>query len=379
MLQHKRLWIITLIAAALVLAACGGDDDKDEGKTGEAAWTAGVATLQVTEGSAALAPGGDDSAAQTVLPDQSAEVRAGDRITMSADSEAVLTFFTGVQTHLSPGTVLEVQAIESSNESFKVEMNALVGQTFSVVDRVLDAESRHVVNTPAAAISVRGTQYAVFVRPNTLTQVVSFEGTVAVSAQDQSTDVPCGYGLAVQPDGTIGELKVWGFANVQIVTPDDELAALPVTFTKLDNGQTFRYRAGVTMSLPLGEFDMVVDSPGPVRVGGIVFPPETTPEDMRLIEVQLSAIVLNVVDEAGNPVADAGHLIVRLQQDDLSGQTTTAPGSPILVGPGTWQLEVALDSAPDQVQTLEVTVPEGEQVSAEIALDAFDAAGRGEK
>jgi hypothetical protein len=198
--------------------------------------------------------------------------------------------------------------------------------------------------------------------------VVSTDGTVAVTAGGKTADVASGYGVPVQPDGTLGEVKVWGQAQIQLTTPSGAAPNLPVLFTRTDNGQTFRYRVGDLMTAPLGTYDVLVQSPGPLRLAGIEFPADTAPETVKSIPATLGAIVLDV--------GDVGDLRVGLAQGDLSGETVVAPGTPVLAGPGTWQLTVALDAQPNQTQTLEVTVVEGEQVTVTVDAGQFGAGGR---
>jgi hypothetical protein len=367
----KRRWLWLLIA--LVVVASGivagvwfmlRDDEQNEDE-----WQQAEATLLVTEGSATLSTGAQEN---TVSVGLAVSVRVGDRVTMAEDGEGVLTFFSGEQTFLSPQTVVELEQFETSGDSSQVELHMVLGQAFNTVEKTLDAESRHTITTSAATISVRGTQFIVFVRENDLTQVATADGEVEVSAQDTSAVVATGYGLMVESGKAPGEVRVWGQARINLKTPSGELAALPIVFTNTNNGFIFRYRAGAVGLVSLGTYEVLINSPGPFIVKDIEFPQETTAGTIQEIPVNLSAIVLEVVDEAETPLVDAGPLRVRLTQGDLSGETLVTPGDPILVGPGTWQLEVAQEAQLDQIQTIEVTVAEGEQVTAAVDAGLFD-------
>jgi uncharacterized cupin superfamily protein len=344
----RWLWILIVLVTTLGGPAVFAQDNET------------VGTLFVTEGSAELTSGEDTI---TVERNDRVEVRAGDQIAVSDDGEAILTFFTGAASRLNPGTQVEVTELDVEEVTTQVELTVLVGQTLNVIEKTLDGESRHEVITPGATITVRGTQFVVVVREDGLTQIATLDGLVAVSAQDQSTEIPCGYGLKVAPGEVPGELKVWGMARMTLNTPSDELVSLPVIFTNVENGQTFRYRTGDLITVPIGTFDAVLLAPGPLRLTGIVFPEDTVPEAVT----SLSATFSSVAFEATNvPAGD--NLIVRLTQDDLSGETVTAPGASVLVGPGTWQAEIALESAPDQVESVQFSVAEGEAITVPVAF-----------
>lgn len=364
----KRRWVLITLVLISGIAADGRvgfrDDAQNENERLQA-----EATLEISEGSATLLSGDEES---TVAVGERVSVSVGDRITMASDGEGVLTFFSGEQTFLSPQTVVELTQFETSDDTSRVELHMLLGQVFSTVEKTLDAESSHTITTSAATISVRGTQFIVFVRENDFTQVVTVDGEVEVSAQARSTVVPAGYGLLVEPGKAPGEVRVWGQTRIDLTTPSGQPAALPVIFTNTKNGFTFRYRAGALGMVALGTYEVLINSTGPFVIKDIEFPEDTKPGTIQEIPVKLSAILLEVVDEAGKPLVDTDLFHVRLTQGDLSGETIVMPGDPILVGPGTWQLEVAQEAQPDQIQNIEVTVAEGKQVTAtiEAAIEA---------
>jgi hypothetical protein len=132
----------------------------------------------------------------------------------------------------------------------------------------------------------------------------------------------------------------------------------------------FYYRADDLMTVPLGTYDVLLGTPGQYLVSGITFPEDTPQGEIRDIPIALGAIALSVIDNAGNPVPDAGNLLVKLHQGDLSGEITVAPDTPFLAGPGTWQLEVAPESQPEQTQTVEITVGEGQIATGAIQMGA---------
>lgn len=363
---------LILLVLILIVAACGGDDKKQDAPpastTGDAAWETGAATLDVERGRADVISAAQS---QTVTPGAPVTVVEGDRITVSADGEATLTFFDGAQTRLTPGADVQVMLFRTAGESSQVELNVLVGQTISAVTRTLDASSSHTVRTPAATISVRGTEFVIAVRDAGLTQVTTVEGLVSVDAGGGSAEVPCGYGLKLAPGDAPGDLNVWGMAQVSVSAPLESMPDLPVVWVNAENGQRFYYRAGDMMALPLGSHDVIVESPGPYRVpGGVAFPEAAEPETPRDIAVSLGVVTLELLDDSGAPMHDAP-MIVHLQQGDLAGETTVQPGDPILVGPGVWDVEVAMADQPEMVQHMEMTMGEGEAHTAQLHMRDF--------
>jgi hypothetical protein len=333
-----------------------------------------VATVWVTEGTASitLADGGDP---QEVATDDVALVSIGDQVAVSEDGEALLTFFEGAESRLAATTVIEVGAFEQTDTSSEASFEVLVGQTITSVEAMMDTESRFEINTPAATITVRGTEFIVFVRPNQLTQVATLEGTVDVEAEEQSVEVPSGYGVKMSPGEPPGAVSVWGQLTTALTAPVEEMPNLPVTLTNVENGQVYHYRAQDLMMAALGAYELVVNSPGPVRVTDIVFGPDTEAETPLDIDVALGALAFEVIGDAGAVLDDTGDLIVRFEQGDLAGETVTAPGDPVLVGPGDWQIQVVLASAPDQTQTLNLSVKAGEALIVRLSRSQFRAGG----
>jgi hypothetical protein len=340
-----------LLIVLLLLSACGEDKKKS---TEEEA----VATLTVLEETATLMTIANPDTPQELQIGDTAEVREGDQVVTSLRGEAVLTFYTGAETHLMPGTSVMVQDFDRTGSSTQISVNLVIGQTVTNIDTALDANSSHEVNTPVATIVVRGTTFAVFVRPDNLTQVATLDGMVNVTAVDQkSADIPYGYGVAVAPEGTLGEVKVWGLAQIDLTTPSSEAPPLPVTFEKIENGQTFNYRIGDLMAVPLGSYSVTIHAAVPVVVENIDFPVTLSAGTILPIPVTLSAIVLTAPEGTGD-------LNVHLEQGTVTGDVVTAPGVPMLVGPGTWHLTVTSGNQPEQ--SLDITVAEGE--TTEIPL-----------
>lgn len=338
--------LIALLAAALVPAR------------GALARQDSVATLDVERGSAEVT---QDDETQTIASGDRVLVGVGAQVALSDDGEATLTFFEGQETRLTPGAVVEVTALAAEGDNTEVEITVLLGQTISSVARALDAGSRFEVNTPAATATVRGTKFVVIVREGDLTQVTTVEGTVTLSAQGASLDIGRGLGTKLSPGEAPETLLVWGMAQARFVSPVPVDERVPVRFINRETGHVFYYRAGEVACVALGTYDIVIETPGPARISGVTFAPEqTTAGAVAPLPVALSAMRMQVVDDAGELMALDEPMTVHLRQDDLEGSATVMPGEAVLVGPGPWEVEIARASAPDEVFRMEKTVGGGE-------------------
>jgi len=350
--------LITLVLAGVFPAAADPDRRDQEP----------VASLLITAGAATLTPA--EGEAQALALDDEAIVAVGDQIAVAEDGEAILTFFEGAESVLGPGTTVEVAQFETSDAETPIGLTVVVGQTMNSVEKIADAQSRFQVETPAATISVRGTQFNVFVRANQLTQVVTLEGLVAAEAQGQTAEIPVGFGVKVEAGQAPGKVNPWGFGTLAISAPAGDVTDVPVTLVNQENGQVFHYRASDLLAVALGSYDVIVQTPGPFKTA-VTLGDDTLPDDPQAIPAALSAIRLTVVDESGAVVADAGNLVLTLQQGDLTGTATVAPGDPVVVGPGRWEIEAALESAPDQTQPVEVLIGPGETLDFTLAQGSF--------
>jgi hypothetical protein len=323
-----------------------------------------VATLVINAGSATVTP--PDGDPQTYTGDDVALVSQGDEVAISYDGEGLLTFFEGTESRLVAGTVITVDQLSAENNTQQVSLSVSAGQAMNTVGKMIDADSRFEVDTPAATITVRGTNFIVFVRPNDLTQVATLEGLVDVSAQDQTVELPPGFGVKVAPGEAPGTVNVWGRARVAVSAPEGVTADnLPVTFVNTANDQVYRYRSEDLMTVLAGPYVMTVDIPAPYQQTDIEFVTTQKPIQPILFDVALGALAINTDGETGD-------LWVQFMQGALTNAPViVAPGDPILVAPGTWSVVVALASNPDLMQNLKITVTAGETLTLDLASRDF--------
>jgi hypothetical protein len=329
-----------------------------------------VATVTVVDGTLTITRASGDS--DQLAGDDVALVGVGDQIAVSDKGEALITFFEGVETRLGPGSVADVKELNVEESTTEITLSLSVGQAINSVQTALDDDSHFLIDTPAATVSVRGTEFVVFARANELIQVVTTDGLVTVDAMGESAEVPLGYGLKLLPGEVPGPLAVWGQSTVALKAPVGDVDRVSVTYINRDNGQPFYYRTGDTMAVALGDYDLVVNTPAPHRLRDIPFGADTQPDEIRPIEIDMSGMVLHLVDEDGE-LADAGKVYLRLLRGDgLAAESVVTPGEPFIVGPGYWSIEAALEETFAQSQILALDVVEGQTYVVPVTLGGFE-------
>jgi len=192
-----RQILIGLIGAlALAIAACGGG-------SGEPEPSIQVATLDILAGSVevgstgSFSPGADGQ-----------ELHEGETVRTGADGRAAIEYFDGSVTRLDHDTSFTIVTLQIIGESgttvIEGEQNS--GNTYNRVTELTDAESRFDVETPTAVASVQGTVFAVIFNADGSVTFVVFEGTVLVTANGVSIEVPAGFMVTVDEDGNIGDV-----------------------------------------------------------------------------------------------------------------------------------------------------------------------------
>lgn len=190
-------WVCVGIIGLLVLAACGGDKEEPQSGSGPAAAEASLSTVAER---VEWQGGGADSFL-TVTGTQI--VATGDEIRTDATGQAVLTFFTGTEVTIQPGTDLTVTAFEPTGQGGSViTLEQSVGETLHSVELVADSQSRYELVTPTAQLIVRGTAFSVQVAEDGTTDVAVTQGVVQATVGTQTYDINPGEGISIAPDET---------------------------------------------------------------------------------------------------------------------------------------------------------------------------------
>jgi hypothetical protein len=128
-----------------------------------------------------------------------ARVLAGTVLRTGKNGEALLHWADGTRLQAGPETTLTIlkcrldKRTQAALSLFRLD----VGQIFIRVVRSLSANSKFEIRTPTATAGVRGTEFALRVLPDGYTEVLVYEGKVAVATGSQELGVTRGEVLAV--------------------------------------------------------------------------------------------------------------------------------------------------------------------------------------
>ncbi len=188
--------LLVLIALALLLAACGGDDEDADDQGADSGDTVAAEGTLTTVVARVEWRAGVDGAWFEVVASQ--PVTQGDAVQTDATGSALITFYTGTEVEILPDSALVVTEFATTDGSASlITLTQLAGVTLHRVELVADAESHYMVNTPVAHLVVRGTTFGVQVAADGATRVEVQAGTVRAEIDDQVYDIAPGQALDV--------------------------------------------------------------------------------------------------------------------------------------------------------------------------------------
>jgi hypothetical protein len=134
----------------------------------------------------------------------------GEAIETGSNARAVLMLDTQAGTiELSPNTLLRIQTmVVSDRGGYHTQLFLERGQAKVKVKKFLNPDSTLEIHTPAGVSGVRGTAFGMTVQPNGDTGVSTQEGTVLVTGQDQSVELPAGYQTLLRRGRTPESVKI---------------------------------------------------------------------------------------------------------------------------------------------------------------------------
>ncbi|MBN1977882.1 MAG: FecR domain-containing protein [Anaerolineae bacterium] len=158
-----------------------------------------TAFLDQASGSVEFQPAGSEDW-QPASTDTS--LRAGTRIRTGPHAGVTLVFFDGSTTVLEAETEVSIvqMDVKPDGSGKTIVLRQEVGQTFSHVQPLLDAEARFEIETPTSVTAVRGTKFGLDVEPDGATHLNVTEGVVEMTAQDVTISVSSGQTAEVKPD-----------------------------------------------------------------------------------------------------------------------------------------------------------------------------------
>ncbi len=127
-------------------------------------------------------------------------LREGDRVITRQSGRAVITFFEGSTQSIEPNTAITLKRLGSKpGGGLFATIGETVGTTWTTVFNTSDAGANVQVESPAATAAVRDTMFHVRVAPGGKTSVWTRQGTVAVTARGNVTEVTADTKLVVGP------------------------------------------------------------------------------------------------------------------------------------------------------------------------------------
>lgn len=152
------------------------------------------------------------------------QLEDGDEISTGPDSVITLQFPDGTIMQVSELTQVRVGFLLAEGNAVRAEIQLKLGKVAARVNPKKTSFTDFTVKSPIATASVRGTTFGVIYHANTGMRVMVDEGTVAVTANDgTSQDVSAGYDVRVTDegfgeqypfDGTLFEEDISAFVDV---------------------------------------------------------------------------------------------------------------------------------------------------------------------
>jgi hypothetical protein len=130
-------------------------------------------------------------------------LKNGDRIETKKESRCELTFSDGSVVRIDEMSIYTVEKAEIQESKKEVESTLSVGKLWANVKRLVGTKDSWKLKSPAAVVAVRGTIYRMNAGADSSTQVLVYDGSVAVSpaapaGQPQMGTVPGGPPRQVQ-------------------------------------------------------------------------------------------------------------------------------------------------------------------------------------
>jgi hypothetical protein len=121
----------------------------------------------------------------------------GDRVETKGESRCELTFSDGSVVRIDEMSIYTVEKAEIKESKKEVESTLTLGKLWANVKRLVGSEDSWRLKSPAAVVAVRGTIYRMNAGADSSTQVLVYDGQVAVSPA-----APAGQpGMGVAPPG----------------------------------------------------------------------------------------------------------------------------------------------------------------------------------
>ncbi len=125
-------------------------------------------------------------------------LQAGAKVKTASDASAVITFLDGSAMELGPDTYILIQQVDySPDKSVVTIISQFWGKTWNRVVKMVNAGSKYEIFTPSCHAAVRGTYFMVDASLTGATTTQTFQGLVAVDAQNTTVLVPPEHSVTV--------------------------------------------------------------------------------------------------------------------------------------------------------------------------------------
>jgi len=118
-------------------------------------------------------------------------IRAGDQLRTGNNGLARLTVVTGIEVTIYPTSLVQLDSLAMAQDAGQTFLlTQLVGQTFVSINRALRPTDKVQVTLPTSGVTVKGTQFWLFVHPDLRGAIFSQDNKVSVrSGNGQTTEV----------------------------------------------------------------------------------------------------------------------------------------------------------------------------------------------
>lgn len=144
-------------------------------------------------------------------------VKNGDKIETRKKSRCELTYDDGSIVRIDEQSIYTVEKVEIGKETRQVESKLSIGKIWANIKKLIKGNDSWKLKSPAAVVAVRGTIYRMNAGADSSTQVLVYDGNVAVSPAAQSTGQGGGMGIAPgQPQQVQGPVQIQGPQEVSL-------------------------------------------------------------------------------------------------------------------------------------------------------------------
>ncbi len=144
-------------------------------------------------------------------------VKNGDKIETRKKSRCELTYDDGSIVRIDEQSIYTVEKAVIEKETRQIESKLSIGKIWANIKKLIKGNDTWKLKSPAAVVAVRGTVYRMNAGADSSSQVLVYEGNVAVSPAAQSTGQSGGMGVAPgQPQQVQGPVQIQGPQQVSL-------------------------------------------------------------------------------------------------------------------------------------------------------------------